>query len=228
MSVTESIYIIMFSSGLFGGLGHCIGMCGPIVASYSVAIKNQTLTPHILYNLGRITTYTLLGGLAGMTGSLVGIVGDAHGLQKFIRVFSGAIVVIMGMSLAGWLPFMHYFRDNENALNRFLSKLKSPFSGKHGTASLYPVGIFLGFLPCGLVYTALATTIRASMEAENHFIGFIDGSLLMFMFGLGTIPSLLLFGKIVNMLGLRIRERLYRLSAVLMIIIGIMFILIAV
>jgi sulfite exporter TauE/SafE len=62
------------------------------------------------------------------------------------------------------------------------------------------------------------------MEAENHFLGFVEGILLMLLFGLGTMPSLFLFGRIINIIGVKMRARLYRLSAIVMIIMGIIFV----
>jgi len=221
---TESIRILMFTSGLLGGFGHCLGMCGPVVASYSIIIRSKSIVPYILYNVGRISTYTLLGGIIGITGSFIGIVGHIHGLQRFIMILTGVLIILMGLGLAGWLPFIRNFKESEFLLSQFMQRIKNFSKGNLTTGSFYPVGIFLGFIPCGLVYTALITTARAGMETENHFLGFIEGILLMFLFGLGTMPSLLLFGKLINIIGIKLREKLYRLSALVMIIMGIFFI----
>ncbi len=219
-----SIYVLMFTSGFFGGFGHCLGMCGPVVASYSVAIKNKSLVPHILYNLGRISTYTLLGGIIGMTGSFIGMVGHIHGLQRLIMTLAGVLIILMGLGLAGWLPFIKYYKDRDILSSHFIGRITNLSSGNLTIGSFYPIGIFLGFIPCGLVYTALITTARAGMEAENHFFGFIEGIFMMLLFGLGTMPSLLLFGRIINIIGAKLRARLYRLSAIVMVIMGIVFI----
>ncbi len=221
---TESVYILMFTSGLLGGFGHCLGMCGPIVASYSVAIKSKTLIPHILYNLGRISTYALLGGIIGMSGSFISIIGNIQGIQRFIMTISGITIILMGFGLAGWLPLIKYFKKRDILSSHFLNKISKLSSGNITMTSFYPIGIFLGFIPCGLVYTALIATARIGMEAENYFFGFLDGILMMLLFGIGTMPSLLLFGKIINVIGVKIRVRLYRLSAIVMIIMGILFI----
>ncbi len=222
MNSINSIYILMFISGLFGGFGHCLGMCGPLVASYTVAFKGKGLAPHILYNLGRISTYTLLGGLAAMTASFIGI---AEHIQRFVMTLTGVVIVLMGMGLAGWLPPMPFLRNQEIQASKFLRKVKSISSEGLMPGSFYPLGIFAGFIPCGLTYTALIAAARAGMEAENYFLGFLNGITIMLLFGLGTMPALLLLGKIISVIGAQMRLRLYRLSAILMIITGVIFIL---
>jgi sulfite exporter TauE/SafE len=66
----DEIYLLAFMTGLTGGVSHCVGMCGPIVASYSVAAGRPGFLPHLLYGAGRITTYAFLGGTLGLAGSL--------------------------------------------------------------------------------------------------------------------------------------------------------------
>ncbi|MBI4687859.1 MAG: sulfite exporter TauE/SafE family protein [Nitrospirae bacterium] len=211
----------MFTSGLLGGFGHCLGMCGPLVASYSVAFKGTGLASHVLYNLGRISTYTLLGGLAAMTASFIGIAGH---IQRLVMTTAGIVIVLMGMGLAGWLPAIPFLRNQEILASNFIKKFKNIPSEGLTPGSFYLLGIFSGFMPCGLIYTALITAARAGMEAGNHFLGFLNGITIMLLFGLGTMPALLLLGKVMNAIGAQMRLRLYRLSAILMIIMGIIFI----
>ncbi len=224
MLANKSIYLLMFTSGLLGGFGHCIGMCGPVVASYSLSIKSKSFFPHILYNLGRISTYTLLGGIIGTTGSFIGIAGHIHGFQRFILILSGVLIILMGLGLSGWLPFIKYLKKYDILSLHFIRRIENLASGNLTTGSFYPIGIFLGFIPCGLVYTALIATARAGMDAENHFLGFFEGIMMMLLFGLGTMPSLLVFGKVIDIIGIKIRGGLYKLSAIVMIIMGIVFI----
>ena len=71
---TESALGLVFATGLLGGLGHCIGMCGPLAASFALTLKGERpLAPLLLYNLGRVTTYALVGGAVGVAGSLAGV-----------------------------------------------------------------------------------------------------------------------------------------------------------
>ena len=83
MSSIDPLYLIFFSTGLTVGFGHCIGMCGPIVVSLSLNLKGQTLlVPHLLYNTGRVITYTILGGIMGATGSFTQVTAHIEGIQK--------------------------------------------------------------------------------------------------------------------------------------------------
>jgi sulfite exporter TauE/SafE len=219
----DGIFVLMFVTGLTGGFGHCLGMCGPVVAAYSVALPRRSTLPHILYNLGRITTYSILGAAMGLTGSFVGIASGIQGLQKWAMVFAGAVIVLMGVSMAGVLPLVRYM-ENRFAFGSYLNKVRDIFSEGLSTGAFYPMGVLLGFIPCGLVYTALLAAARAGMEAPNHVEGLLTGLLVMLLFGLGTFPALLLFGKIVNVIGARLRARLYLVSSIVMIIAGLIFI----
>jgi sulfite exporter TauE/SafE len=99
---TETIYFILFSSGLTVGFGHCIGMCGPIVASLSLTLKGRrVIVPHLLYNTGRITTYALLGGVMGATGSFTSVAARIASLQKGVMIFTGILIIVMGLAMAG-------------------------------------------------------------------------------------------------------------------------------
>ncbi len=217
----------MFTSGLLGGFGHCIGMCGPIVASYCVAIKNRGLLAHFLFNYGRVTTYTVLGGIMGVTGSFLTTVAYIREFQKGIMIFAGIVIIVMGLGLAGWLPLSWAAGRIDQKLSApasfFINKMRSVFAGNLPNGAFYPMGMATGLIPCGLVYTALITTARAAMEAPNSIIGGLKGMLMMLLFGLGTLPALVLFAKIVNVIGIKMRARLYKLSALVMIAMGVLF-----
>jgi sulfite exporter TauE/SafE len=224
---TNSVYFLMFTSGFLGGFGHCIGMCGPIVASYCMAVKSRGLLAHLLFNYGRVTTYTILGGIMGVTGSFLTTVTHIQEFQKGIMIFAGLVIILMGLGLAGWLPLAWVTRHRNQTLSApssfFVNKMKSIFSGNLPSGAFYPMGLATGLIPCGLVYTALITAVRAAMEAPNHIIGGLKGMLMMFLFGLGTLPALVLFGKLVNVISIKMRSRLYKLAAVVMIAMGVLF-----
>ncbi len=223
MSV-NSIYLLMFTSGLLSGFSHCLGMCGPLVTSYSLGLKERALLPHMLYNLGRVTTYILLGGVVGMTGSFLGVMAGVQGLQRLIMILAGVLIVLMGLGLAGWFPFPGRLEGRGTLFPGFIERALGPSPGRLTAGSFYPLGVLLGFIPCGVVYTALIATARAGMEAENHLFGFLKGLLMMLSFGLGTMPTLLLLGGTVGIMGVRMRSRLQRLSALVMIAAGVIFV----
>ncbi len=219
----QEIPLLMFTIGFTGGFGHCIGMCGPIVTSYSLAITNRSIFPHILYNLGRLSTYALLGGILGFTGSFVGITGHFKEIQKAIMIIAGGLIVLMGLGMLGWFSPIKYL-ENKISLFPIISKTLNSFSREPKTALFYPMGILMGFLPCGIVYAALIAAARQGMEADSHTAGMLSGAVLMLAFGLGTVPPLLILGKVIHIIGIRMRARFYMVSAVIMMVMGVIFI----
>lgn len=223
MSPTESVYPLLFVSGLLGGFGHCTGMCGPLVGTFSLCLGERRQFPsHLLYHLGRITTYGVIGGAAGLAGAFLGIAAGLGRVQQAVAIGAGLLVILAGLALGGWLPRQRsasvaggpaglYAR-----IARFLEESDAP-------GIFYPMGLILGLLPCGLVYAALLTAARAGMEAGTPASGFLRGFLAMTLFGAGTIPSLLLVGRAIGFLGLRMRKRLYRASAAMVVFAGAIF-----
>lgn len=175
------VILSTFLLGLSGGFGHCAGMCYPFVLYISSKFTSPSggyamLIPHIKYNLGRITTYTALGITIGFLGNL-GIFNDYLIIQKSLTIAAGIILILFALSNSGIIHFK-------------LPNLKLPGSAI-ATKSPYLTGVFLGFLPCGLIVAALITA------AINT--GPLIGGLSMAAFGLGTSAALMimaLFGGI--------------------------------
>lgn len=224
MLSTDALYLIYLSTGFTIGFGHCIGMCGPIVISLSLNIdKKSPLIPHLLYNFGRIITYTLIGGFMGATGSFTVVTANMAGLQKLVLIFAGILIVVMGLAMGGWLPVGRIFGDSDG-MTDFIAKGFKKLSSYKSTFVYLPLGLLLGLLPCGPVYTALIGAARAGMEAPTAFDGIITGMGLMLAFGVGTVPALLLVGRLASMRWLKSRSIIYKTGAVLMILMGIYFI----
>ena len=224
MLSTETIYFVLFATGLTVGFGHCIGMCGPIVVSLSLSLKGRSVVvPHLLYNGGRITTYGLLGGVMGASGSFTRVVASIASLQKGVMILTGILIVVMGLAMAGWIPLGVIFGDYYNpqgVLSRGFRKL----SEARSTGTYYPLGMLLGLLPCGPVYTALLAAARAGMETQSTLEGLLIGVGLMLSFGLGTVVALLLIAKLADLGWLKRRDVIYKISSVLMVIVGIYFV----
>jgi sulfite exporter TauE/SafE len=225
MSFTESLYLIFFTSGFTVGFGHCIGMCGPIVASLSLNLRGRRIIfPHLLYNAGRITTYVILGGLMGAAGSFTRVATSITSIQKGAMIFAGILIVVMGLAMAGWIPFGRIFGESKRAgglIARAFRKLSSTGSN----VAFYPLGLFLGLLPCGPVYTALVASARAGMEVNPPGSGILSGMGIMLAFGLGTVPALLLVARLAGLGWLKKRELIYRIGAILMILVGFYFVI---
>ena len=221
--MAESTLIVMLLTGLAGGFGHCIGMCGPVVAAYSLGERNLRYLHHILYNLGRITTYMFMGAVVGLTGSFLVLTSSIEKIQTAIMVLAGISIIVMGIVIGGWIPVR---RPSKSSfwLSSIIQKTMELFKGPRTAGTYYPMGIVLGFLPCGLTYTALLAAARASMEAENHLAGMLQGVFMLLFFGLGTAPALLLAGKVIDVIGAKARERLYKLASLIMILTGVYFV----
>jgi sulfite exporter TauE/SafE len=225
MSFIDPLYPVFLATGFAVGFGHCIGMCGPIVVSLSLNLKDKNiLLPHLLYNSGRVVTYGVLGGVMGATGSFTLVAAHIAEIQKGAMIFAGVLIIIMGLAMSGWISFGKVFGNSYNPGGfiskgfRRLSQIKSP-------AAYFPIGLLLGLLPCGPVYTALLAAAGAGMEAAGTLDGIIKGMGVMICFGLGTVPALFLVAKLADMGWLKKREIIYRIGAVLMVAVGIYFII---
>ena len=202
-----------FLVGLVGSL-HCIGMCGPIAIALPVPDSSNLsfFTGRILYNLGRVVTYSFLGAVLGLVGSKIALAGA----QQVVSIVLGVVIII-----AVLLPqkYKNYFAQHP-AIQKLAHPLKSNIGalfGKGTFSAMFLIGILNGFLPCGLVYVALAGAI-ASSDA-------ISGAAVMILFGLGTVPSMFVasvFGKFIN---IGIRTKIRKAVPVLAILLGIIFVL---
>jgi sulfite exporter TauE/SafE len=166
----------MFALGLASGV-HCVGMCGGIVTAFSTIRFNPRpeWTRQILFNAGRISTYAVAGAAAGTAGSLLA-------LQNGLYLFANVVLILVGLHLAGFGALLRLERLG-GPLWRRLQPLAARASAK---GNPYFAGLLWGWLPCGLVYAALAI----SVSGGNAF----SGSAAMLAFGLGTLPWLLAAG----------------------------------
>jgi len=225
MSSTRPLFIILLTTGFAVGFGHCIGMCGPIVVSLSMNLKRERmLLSQLLYNGGRITTYAILGGLMGLTGSFTALASHLSAFQRGVVILAGILIITMALSMSGWIPLGRIFGDDYNPQG-FVSRGFKRLRGKKSSFFYYPVGLLLGLLPCGPVYAALIAAAGAGMEATNPVQSILVGAGLMLGFGIGTVPSLLIVGKLAGLNWLKSRQIIYKIGAVLLIVVGIYFII---
>jgi hypothetical protein len=199
--------------GLMGSF-HCVGMCGPI--AIALPLNNDTwltrITGSLLYNTGRTLTYTLMGIIFG----LVGLGLKMGGLQQWVSILMGTIMILSVLVPALFQKSRFY----ENTINRFTRFLSSHFHRLfmiRSNTSLLTIGILNGFLPCGLVYIAIAGAMATG--------DIINGALFMVLFGLGTIPMLFLLNIAGNIVSARFRSAVRKVIPFFIIIIGILFIL---
>lgn len=213
----ETGYILALTTGIIGGFGHCIGMCGPLVASYTLARTSQPLplftrmAPHLLYNVGRITTYTLIGGIMGLSGSFVNVAGRLAGIQNVVALIAGVMMILMGIGIAGISGNTAWIEKHNLSVLRLAQRVVASSS----LLRYYPLGIILGLLPCGLSYTVFIAAAGTG--------GLFPGMLTALLFGLGTLPALILFGAVMSLLSATLRNRIYRTSGALVILMGIYY-----
>lgn len=222
MSDALWLMALMFGTGLTGGFGHCLGMCGPIVISYASAYGVGGLRPHVLYGLGRVTTYALMGAAAGAAGSLVPVAAPTADIQRWLMAGAGALVVLMGLGMAGRGPVLRTLERAAPTMG-LVRRASALISGGLTSGAYYPLGVVMGFIPCGLVYTVLVATARAAMDQPPP-VAVARGMALMAAFGAGTMPAMVLAGRASALIGARLRGGLTAISAVLMVAAGVIFI----
>ena len=197
--------------GLFGSI-HCAVMCGPLL----IAIQGnqqiswvQTFTK-LLYQMGRILTYGGLGLLLGLIGNIASV----QGWQQFFSLVTGIVLVLIGLS--------YVFAKNSAALAQFQTRAIQPFARMMGRWLYRPGGSFIagvlnGLLPCGMVYMALVSAMNADgVGASFQF---------MLLFGLGTLPLMLLFSVASMWTKKMVKVRFATIMPILYLLMGIWFIL---
>ncbi len=209
--------LIILTSAFLGSVGHCIGMCGGIVVAYTSG-KIDTNTSwqyqsvaHLSYNLGRVTTYTLLGALAGLLGKAFAFTPETKGI---LFALTGVLMILSGISLLGNGKFLNSaewsfskYRWFQNAF-RYLMREKS-------LGSFYLLGILNGLIPCGLVYSF--AIIAASTATP------LWGAIVMAVFGLSTVPALFFLGNITRFLQQgALRGTMMKIAALLVVLYGVM------
>ncbi len=210
--------VLAATTGLLGGFGHCAGMCGPLAASMGLVASprlgaRRALGGQLLYNLGRVTTYACIGGAMGLTGSFVNTAGRLAGLQDAVAVVAGMLMIVMGLGAAGVAPFFR--RIEERVASRVFRGVRSVLEGG-GPGRFYALGLLLGFLPCGLSYSAFVGAAATG--------GLPQGFLFALAFALGTVPALLLVGGASALASARARGLLYRLGGVAVVVVGALFV----
>ncbi|WP_435948961.1 sulfite exporter TauE/SafE family protein [Psychrobacter sp. DM8] len=211
--MTTALLVAAFLMGFLGS-PHCLGMCGGLVAAFSLSMKDVSPAKRrrliATYHFGRLISYSILGLIAGLIGTTV--------LEPLMRgnstprILLGLVLVFVGVTMLG-APFLSKV---ERVGMRFWQYL-SPIRQKVFPLNTYPramaAGLLWGYLPCGLVYGALLIAV----VAHNP----LGGAALMFVFGLGTVPMLVATHETVGWLRDKIgRLRLRQINGFIMILSG--------
>jgi sulfite exporter TauE/SafE len=216
--MTAAAVAAAFAMGLLGGFGHCLAMCGPLVGSFALAAgplgARRALAGQLVYHAGRVTTYALVGGTLGATGAFLDLAGRLAGIQGAVSIGAGVLMVALGLGAAGVTRALRRLEAGASA--RFVAVVRSLLAPGGGAGRLYPLGLALGFLPCGLSLQAFLAAAGTGTPAA--------GLLVALAFGVGTVPALLVAGWAGAALGARARGLLLRAGGAVVAVLGVLFV----
>lgn len=206
----------MISALIFGLLSslHCIGMCGPIAVMLPVSRNNpaQKAIQICTYHLGRITAYAGLGLVFGFFGKGLFLAG----LQQQVSIVVGILMILYALIPQRNLGNFNFLMPLYRLVSKLKSALGKQFKSK-SKGSLYLIGLFNGFLPCGMVYVALFGALATQDIAL--------GALYMALFGLGTIPLMSLIIYVKDFVSPRFRSGIMKYYPYVIVFFGIIFII---
>jgi uncharacterized protein len=191
METVDLLSIITIA--FMGSFGHCIGMCGGIVIAYSTAglekerNRSRQAIVHLLYSLGRVTTYSVLGAIFGMLG---GVVVFNHTANGILWIVAGSAMILTGLALMGKLRLLTFFEQSFSNSKWYQGKFRILLQSD-SILGFYMLGILNGLLPCGFVYFFAITAASTASP--------VYGAVVMFVFGLSTIPALFSLGFFVGL-----------------------------
>lgn len=204
----DSGFLALFLVGLLGGT-HCVGMCGGIVGALVMGAPARW-SMLLAYNSGRILSYGVAGAIAGALGAAsLGLEGQVPA-RLMLYLLANVMLIALGFYLLGVTQALAFTERAGQKLWRFLQPLTRRFLPARTVGQAFPLGLLWGWLPCGLVYSALASALSAG-SAER-------GALLMLAFGLGTLPNLLLAGILLARLNEFVRRPVVRVVSGLLVL----------
>src|SRR5690554_1021181 len=206
----DYLYLAFFM-GFFGSL-HCVAMCGPLVLALPASGRSagMIIFNRVIYQVGRILTYGLLGLLLGFIGNSIAV----KGWQQAISLITGTFLVGMGL--------FNLFSNQFPGIIRTQQKFMQPVIRKMGYWLYRPVGSLMagvlnGLLPCGMVYMALAAALNADSV--------LGGGSFMVLFGLGTFPMMIAVSLLGSVVKSRIKINLNKWLPAMLLIMGLWFLL---
>jgi sulfite exporter TauE/SafE/copper chaperone CopZ len=205
-------YGMLFLIGVLTSV-HCVAMCGGICLSQCTPQKSDnqvrkskfaTLRPSLLYNAGRVISYTVIGGIVGAFGSVVSFSGPMKGI---VQILAGVFMVIMGLNMLNIFPWLRRF--NPRMPKIFAKKI---YAKRVSNSPLY-IGLLNGLMPCGPLQAMQLYALSTGSP--------IKGAISMFLFSIGTVPLMFAFGAISSFLSKKFTSKMMTASAVLVLILGV-------
>lgn len=200
--LNNASYAVLFLVGILTSI-HCVGMCGGIMLSQSISAESKNklgaIKPSLLYNLGRVCAYTILGGIIGAIGS---VFSPSITAKAAVQIIAGIFMIMMGFNIAGF----NLFRKLQIKLPQSMCKIKS------NSKSPFIVGLLNGLMPCGPLQTMQIFALGTGNAST--------GALSMFAFSMGTVPLMLAFGALSGLLAKGYTKKILKLSGAFIIILG--------
>lgn len=184
---------LAFSAGLAGSV-HCLGMCGGIVTALALSSRDRSASGRfyfsLFYHLGRVATYTSLGLLVGFA-SQAGMLTALKPHLRWLFLAANIFVVVIGLCTAfGLRSFGISALDGSGS--GFIRRVMTKMAANTTVLTALPVGLLMGFIPCGLLYGVLISAATSG--------SFLSGGSMMLAFGLGTLPVLMIYGQMASAL----------------------------
>ena len=196
-------YFVLFIVGVLTSI-HCVGMCGGIMLSQSINKESKSkfdaMKPAILYNAGRVVSYTILGGIVGSLGSVFSL---SLSVKAGLQIFAGLFMIIMGLNMSGYSLFRKF-------------NIKLPWSAcsiKKKPRTPFLVGVLNGLMPCGPLQTMQLYALGTGSAYK--------GALAMLIFSLGTVPLMLTFGALSGLISKGYTKTLLKFSGILVVVLGV-------
>lgn len=196
-------YFVLFVVGVLTSL-HCVGMCGGIMLSQSINKdskgKFDSMKPALMYNAGRVVSYTILGGIVGSLGSVLSL---SISVKAGLQIFAGVFMIIMGLNMSGYSLFRKF-------------NIKLPWSAcsvKNKPKTPFLVGVLNGLMPCGPLQTMQLYALGTGSAYK--------GALAMLIFSLGTVPLMLTFGALSGLMSKGYTKTLLKFSGILIVVLGV-------
>ena len=203
-------FFTLFLLGFFGGT-HCVGMCGGLSSAFALQ-----LPPHlnrlgliVLLNLGRISSYVLIGLIVGLVGQIGISLDDTRWLQNGLYVAANILLLLLGLYLAGLSTAATQIERIGSPIWKRLNPILNRLLPIKSVPACFGVGMLWGWLPCGLVYSASLYALGSGNA--------VQGGLYMLAFALGTLPNLLAMGVFAAQLKTLLQRRAIRLCAGLLV-----------
>lgn len=220
MEAITGSYITAFLLGLFSTV-HCLAMCGSVIGALTLSLpvevreSQRKMLPYVFnYNLGRILSYTMAGVIVGLLSAPLAHV-DGHTILRYLSV---VVMIGMGLYLAGWFPKFAKMERLGAPIWRWLQPIGQKFLPVKAFSQAFWLGMVWGWLPCGLVYAALAVAATVGDP--------VKASLVMLSFGLGTLPAVMSAGLFTGLLASLARAKhMRKIAGVSIIVMALMTLL---